>query len=104
MEKRMSNDEIMDYLKLRPAQKRVLPLLMMGLSNEDIAEELYLAEKSVKYQVTLIYKQVGLDSRARLLAGLFKLGWRADNTIKLPVVAPVYKAIPTLQAGISKWT
>ena len=99
----MSNDEIMEQLKFKAAQKRVVPLIMMGLSNEEIANELYMDTSSIKFQVTLIYKLTNLDSRARLMAGLSKLGWRMDNRVKLPEVKVAYSDVPTLQVGSSKW-
>lgn len=95
------NEELMDHLKFKGAQRRVVNLLMQGLSNEEIGEELYLATKSVKFQVTVIYKMTGLDSRARLMAGLVKIGWRTDNNVKLPKVTIKYPDVPTLSAGFT---
>jgi DNA-binding NarL/FixJ family response regulator len=102
-ERKMSNDEIMNSLNLSPAQKRVLVLIMKGLSNEDVAEELYYATKTVKFHASDIYKKTGLSTRFRLMAGLAKMGWYFDNTVRLPVAKPVYDKIPKLQVGSSKW-
>lgn len=80
------NEDIMDKLKLKGAQKRVVPLIMQGLSNEEIARKLYLSAKGVKFQITQIYKMVGLNSRAQFMAGMTKLGWQLEGEVPLPSV------------------
>lgn len=82
------NEQIMENLNLPKAQRRILPLLMQGLSNEAIAEALYLSDKGIKYQVTLLYKATGLISRAQLMAGLYKIGWKADARVGEPRKVP----------------
>jgi hypothetical protein len=79
-----------------------VPLLMMGLSNEDIADYLYITAKGVKYQITNLYKATGLESRARFMAGMVKLGWQMDARVMEPRRVPLLKPnqIPQLELGI----
>lgn len=53
---------------LTPAERRVLALLLTGLSNKEIASELCRAEPTIKNQVSSILRKTGLQSRCRLLA------------------------------------
>lgn len=56
---------------LTPPQLRVAELLInTGLSNEEIAERLSLAEKSVRNHCTHIYERMGVSSRAELIKKL----------------------------------
>jgi len=84
------NEQIMEDLKLSAGLRRILPLLMQGLSNAEIAQQLYVTEKNVKWHTGLLYKQTGLNSRARIMAGLAKIGWQMDAKVSEPkfVVVP----------------
>jgi two-component system nitrate/nitrite response regulator NarL len=53
---------------LTPAEQRVCELLLAGLSNKEIANELSRAEATIKNQVASILRKHGVPSRARLLA------------------------------------
>lgn len=53
---------------LTPAEQRVCDLLLTGLSNKEIANELNRAEATIKNQVASILRKHGVPSRARLLA------------------------------------
>lgn len=53
---------------LTPAEQRVQELLLTGLSNKEIANELGRAEATIKNQVAAILRKHGVPSRARLLA------------------------------------
>ncbi|OQY38833.1 MAG: hypothetical protein B6229_05020 [Spirochaetaceae bacterium 4572_7] len=51
------------YLKLSKREKQVLKLLFNGLDNREIADELYIAEQTVKNHVSLIYSKMGTHDR-----------------------------------------
>lgn len=53
---------------LTPAEQRVCELLLTGLSNKEIANELGRAEATIKNQVAAILRKHRVPSRARLLA------------------------------------
>jgi DNA-binding CsgD family transcriptional regulator len=53
---------------LTDRQLEVLGLMVDGLSNGEIAEELFVSKKTVEHHVSAIYSRLGVDSRARAIA------------------------------------
>ena len=51
--------------ELTPRENDVLELLARGLSNDEIAERLFISPKTVRNHVTRIYAKIDVDSRAR---------------------------------------
>lgn len=49
---------------LTPREREVLRLLALGLSNDEIAEELFISKRTVQNHVSNIYGKLRLDSRA----------------------------------------
>lgn len=47
-------------MEFSKAEKRVLNLIKIGLGNKEIAWQLNVGEKAVKFQITNIYKKVGI--------------------------------------------
>ncbi|HVV14521.1 LuxR family transcriptional regulator [Amycolatopsis sp.] len=56
--------------ELTPQEKAVSRLVAKGLSNRDVAAELYLSAKTVQYHLTRVYAKLGIRSRAGLAARL----------------------------------
>ena len=54
--------------QLSPAQTQVLKLLLKGLSEEEIAEHLFISIQTVHSHAKRIYRILGVHSRAQLLA------------------------------------
>ncbi|MGY1663146.1 LuxR C-terminal-related transcriptional regulator [Geodermatophilus sp. SYSU D00705] len=54
--------------RLTPQERTVSGLVASGLSNREVAAELYLSEKTVQYHLTRIYTKLGVRSRAELAA------------------------------------
>ncbi|MGY1822237.1 LuxR C-terminal-related transcriptional regulator [Geodermatophilus sp. SYSU D00079] len=54
--------------RLTPQESTVAGLVAGGLSNREVAAELYLSEKTVQYHLTRIYTKLGVRSRAELAA------------------------------------
>ncbi len=52
---------------LTPRQREVLDLVAQGLTNKEIARELVITERTVKYHVGLILEQMGVQSRYDLI-------------------------------------
>lgn len=50
---------------LTPRQVEVLELIVAGLSNQEIATQLFLSKKTVEHHVSAIYTKLGVDSRAK---------------------------------------
>lgn len=55
---------------LTPAQTRVADLVVEGLSNGEIAGALYMSVRSVEAHLTKAYRELGVRSRAQLVAAL----------------------------------
>lgn len=58
-----SADEDSRYEQLSPQEKRVLDLIADGLTNRQIGERLYLAEKTVKNYVSALLHKLGFERR-----------------------------------------
>ncbi len=55
---------------LTPGERRVVELAVAGLSNRDIAQSLFVSEKTVEAHLGRAYKKLGIRSRGRLAAAL----------------------------------
>jgi DNA-binding CsgD family transcriptional regulator len=55
---------------LTPSERRVTELAAKGLSNRDIAQSLFLSEKTVESHLGRAYRKLGIRSRGRLAAAL----------------------------------
>ncbi|MEB3369855.1 LuxR C-terminal-related transcriptional regulator [Saccharopolyspora mangrovi] len=53
---------------LTPQEESVVRLVARGLSNKEVAAELYLSSKTVQYHLTRIYAKLGIRSRSELAA------------------------------------
>ncbi len=48
-------------------EREVRDLVARGFSNAEIAERLFVTEKTIKFHITTIYKIEGVSSRAQLI-------------------------------------
>jgi LuxR family transcriptional regulator, positive regulator of biofilm formation len=68
-----------DFLKskgLTPKQIEVCELVAKGLNNKEVANQLFIKEKSVKYHLTAIYEALAVKSRVQMiLTCLPHMGW-----------------------------
>jgi DNA-binding CsgD family transcriptional regulator len=72
-------------------EAEVAELVSKGLSNKEVANQLFVTEKTVKFHLTNIYKKMNVKSRAQLIVWcLPHLGFVETET----------KAEPTLQASL----
>lgn len=55
-------------------QLEVLRLIADGLSNEQIAEDLYVSKKTVEHHVSAIYAKLGVDSRTKAVNAALEVG------------------------------
>ena len=56
------------HAELTPEEEAVTSLVVQGLSNHEVAAELYVSPKTVQYHLTRIYAKLGVRSRAELAA------------------------------------
>jgi DNA-binding NarL/FixJ family response regulator len=59
---------------LTPAQQRVAELAAAGMSNREIAGELFMSLRTVEAHLTKIYWELGVKSRAQLAAAMAATG------------------------------
>lgn len=69
----MNRPFLKEYYSITPAELDVLSRLGRGISNQEIANELCVAEKTVKYHLTHIYKKLGVKSRMETVMMLSKI-------------------------------
>jgi len=63
-----------DEIGLTDRQAQVLALMVRGLSNRDIAEQLLLSEGTVKIHATAVFKALGVTSRTQALVAVARYG------------------------------
>ncbi|WP_157575980.1 LuxR family transcriptional regulator [Mycobacterium sp. GA-2829] len=56
------------HTELTPQEDAVTSLVAQGLSNREVAAELYVSPKTVQYHLTRIYAKLGVRSRSELVA------------------------------------
>ena len=54
-------------LELTAREREIIPLIVEGLSNEEIAERLFISPHTVKNHITGIFRKAGVASRFELL-------------------------------------
>jgi DNA-binding NarL/FixJ family response regulator len=59
---------------LTPREEDVLRLIARGHSNEEVAEELHLAESTVRKHATNVYRKLGVDSAREAIAWAWQNG------------------------------
>lgn len=57
-----------DSVELTPQEDAVTSLVAQGLSNREVAAELFVSPKTVQYHLTRVYAKLGVRSRAELAA------------------------------------
>jgi DNA-binding NarL/FixJ family response regulator len=60
-----SPDEPVELQTLTPQERRILELITEGMTNRQIGEQLFLAEKTVKNYVTSILSKLGMQRRTQ---------------------------------------
>ncbi len=83
-------------------EAEVAELVSKGLSNKEVANQLFVTEKTVKFHLTNIYKKMNVKSRAQLIVWcLPHLGFVETET-QTPGIRPeaaVGAAVNTIPAG-----
>jgi DNA-binding NarL/FixJ family response regulator len=66
------------YASLSPQERRILDLIAEGMTNRQIAQRLYLAEKTVKNYVSSLLHKLGFDRRTE--AGVYAARRKQNRT------------------------
>jgi len=52
--------------RLTPSEQRVAELAASGMTNRDVAAALFVSPKTVEYNLSSVYRKLGVRSRAEL--------------------------------------
>lgn len=84
-------------------EAEVAELVSKGLSNKEVANQLFVTEKTVKFHLTNIYKKMSVKSRAQLIVWcLPHLGFvenEATQPVRPEMAAGASQAINTIPVG-----
>lgn len=53
---------------ITPRQKEIVELVCKGLRNKEVADQLHITEKTVKFHLTAIFLKMGVRNRTELAA------------------------------------
>jgi DNA-binding NarL/FixJ family response regulator len=67
-------EEESDALGISPKERDVLTLVARGLSNKEIARELWVSEQTVKFHLTNLYRKLNVANRTEAARAAFRLG------------------------------
>lgn len=80
-------------------EAEVAELVSQGLSNKEVANQLFVTEKTVKFHLTNIYKKMSVKSRAQLIVWcLPHLNFAEQND--RPAAEPVMTQAPRVETTI----
>jgi DNA-binding NarL/FixJ family response regulator len=65
--------------RLSPQERKILDLISEGLTNKEIAEELFLAEKTVKNYVSNLLNKLGMTRRTEAAAYSARLAAKRER-------------------------
>lgn len=65
--------------QLSPRERTLLRLVASGRTNREIATELFLAEKTVRNQLSLVFAKLGVSRRAQAAAFAVRHGIAGDD-------------------------
>lgn len=82
--------DILTQKGLSHREAEVAELVSKGLSNKEVASQLFVTEKTVKFHLTNIYKKMSVKSRAQLIV------WCVPHVDFINAAAPAPAAGPAI--------
>ena len=70
-----------DFEQLQPRELEVLKLAAKGMSNKEIARELFISERTVQTHLVNIFRKFGVNSRTQAVLNALKKGWLTLNNL-----------------------
>src|ERR1700760_2955964 len=93
--------DILTQKGLSNREAEVAELVTKGLSNKEVANQLFVTEKTVKFHLTNIYKKMNVKSRAQLIVWcLPHIGFVEKEERAAEAVLQAQAAAPALQSTI----
>lgn len=94
--------DVLTQKGLSNREAEVAELVTKGLSNKEVASQLFVTEKTVKFHLTNIYKKMNVKSRAQLIVWCMPHLTFAEEPAEAPAAAPAANAqANTIPAGSS---
>ncbi len=78
---RLKESEVGAVMSLTPQEQRIFECLGEGMSNKQIADEMYLAEKTVKNYVSNLFTKLGISRRTEAAALAARIDERERNRL-----------------------
>lgn len=92
-----------EEIGLTDRQSQVLALMVRGMSNRDIAEQLQLSEGTVKIHATAVFKTLGVASRTQALVAVSRYGIDFENVFEVAREGrAVWPGEPVLSAPVRR--
>jgi LuxR family transcriptional regulator, positive regulator of biofilm formation len=82
-------------------ESEVAELVSKGLSNKEVASQLFVTEKTVKFHLTNIYKKMGVKSRAQLIVWCLPHLEFVSGATEPQIAQPAPSAAQTTPGGSS---
>lgn len=81
---RKSGSPAADIADLSEQERRIIALIGEGLTNRQIAEQMFIAEKTVKNYVSSMLAKLGLERRTQAASLVTRVGLRPDSQSDFP--------------------
>ncbi|PIT98929.1 MAG: DNA-binding response regulator [Bdellovibrionales bacterium CG10_big_fil_rev_8_21_14_0_10_45_34] len=98
--------DVLTQKGLSNREAEVAELVTKGLSNKEVANQLFVTEKTVKFHLTNIYKKMNVKSRSQLIVWCMPhMSFQeSESEIRKPeaTAAPINNAIPAGNAVIAQ--
>jgi DNA-binding CsgD family transcriptional regulator len=97
--------DVLIHKGLSNREAEVAELVSKGLSNKEVANQLFVTEKTVKFHLTNIYKKMNVKSRAQLIVwclphlGFVESEARVEAPAHAAAAAAIAPATPTIPMG-----
>ena len=76
LHKSRGNDKPHDDIKLTPREREILALIADALSNQEIADKLFISEYTVKTHVSNLFRKLGINDRVQAVLYALQRGIR----------------------------
>ncbi len=87
--------DVLIHKGLSNREAEVAELVSKGLSNKEVANQLFVTEKTVKFHLTNIYKKMSVKSRAQLIVWCLPHLSFSENKAQ-PIAEPAAKMRPIM--------
>src|SRR5437016_13070956 len=91
--------DILTQRGLSHREAEVAELVSKGLSNKEVANQLFVTEKTVKFHLTNIYKKMNVKSRSQLIVWCMPHMTFHEAEPEIPAQAPNPNQTNTIPAG-----